>query len=285
MRTRLLLTILLLSLLTSAQARVRAQCECRHARSNQSFPLTVDFLSGGELSDLTNDTRFHPTGAYAVVWLGEGKNIVVELSGLFFSNPVKADQVGRKTLQGTDLGGVSWQIAPRQFSDAMQEGKALESYQGRGQAAQPSQPRVLGETYPNGQKVQDLQSFYYPNGQELSDPAASYYHNKKTRSIQGRNYYPNGQQVSSQGQYFYPNGKRLTQSASAGSEVQYLNEEGRKIDRAPSYVTVREGNWSYYFSVYNGLVNTDQFRMDYRSPEGLITLQVSGNEIQQATIR
>ena len=284
---RLLAFALLLATLTlPAQARVRAQCDCRHARSQQTFPLTVDFVSGGELSQMTKDSRFHPTGAYAVVWLGEGKNTVVELNGLFFSNPAKQNEVTRKTIQGTDLRGIEWALTPKSFSEAMLEGTALKSYMGQEQAGrQTSQPQVLGLTYPNGQAIEEVRTYFYPNGQILNDVAGVRYANKKPRNIQGRDYYPNGQQVSSQGQFFYPNGKRLTQGSSATTEIQYLSEDGKKLTRPPSYVTVKDGDWTYYFAVYNGQVNTDQFQVDWRSPDGVISVQVDGSVITQASVR
>ena len=288
MNTRILILSIIFLLVQSASARVRAQCDCRHAKSQQSFPLTVDFVSGGELNQLTNQSRFHPTGAYGVVWLGEGKNTVVEFNGMFFSNPVKPSEVTKKTFQGTDLGGVGWTLLPREFSDAMLEGKALQSYsgQGGGQAA-AAQPRELTDTYPNGQAIEEVRNYYYPNGQLMTDVAGFRYANGKPRSIQGRDYYPNGQQVSSQGQFFYPTGKRLTQSAPAGSggDIQYLNDKGEKISRAPQYVTVVDDKWTYYFPVYNGQVSTDQFQVDLRSPEGLISIQIQGSIVVKASVR
>jgi hypothetical protein len=280
------LTVLFLLATVTAQARVRAQCDCRHARSQQAFPLTVDFVSGGELSEMTKDSRFHPTGAYAIVWIGEGKNTVVELDGLFFSNPVKQNEVKRQTVQGTDLGGVGWALTPTRFSEAMLEGKALKSYTGQEQAGrQSSQPRVLGSTYPNGQLIEKVRTYYYPNGQIVNDVAGLRYHHGKPRMVQGRHYYPNGQQVSSQGQFFYPNGKRLTQGSSAGTDIQYLADDGAKLNRAPAYITVKEGDWTYYFGVYNGQVITDEFQVDWNSPDGIINLQIDGAEIVQASVR
>ncbi len=287
MNSRLFVLVLLL-LVGPASARVRAQCDCRHAKSQQSFPLTVDFVSGGELNQLTNESRFHPTGAYGIVWLGEGKNTVVEFKGMFFSNPVQANEVTKKTLQGTDLGGVGWALTPREFSNGMIEGKALESYSGQGgNQAAANQPRELTDTYPNGQAIEEVRNYYYPNGQLMTDVAGFRYANGKPRSIQGRDYYPNGQQVSSQGQFFHPTGKRLTLGAPAGSgsDIQYLNDRGEKTDRAPQYVTVVDDEWTYYFPVYNGQVSTEQFQVDWRSPQGVISIQIQGSIVVKASVR
>lgn len=287
MQNHIVILILLFSTLTATvHAKVRAQCECRHARSQQTFPLTVDFLSGGELTKLVKDSNFHPTGAYAVVWLGKGKNAVVKLDDQYFSNPVRSNEVRiEKALRGTDFSGIEWVINPSSLSKEMKEGKALASYSGKGSAQARPRARQIGDTYPGGQAVREANKFFYPNGQELNDPAALYYPNGKNRSIQGRDYYPNGQQVSSQGQFFYPNGKRLTRGSSAGQAIQYLSDKGDKLSRAPSHVTVKEGSWTYYFSVYNGRVVTDQFQAEWRSPHGQITISVDGAAIGQATVR
>ena len=273
MNTRALILSIVFLLLLPASARVRAQCDCRHAKSQQSFPLTVDFVSGGELNRMTNQSRFHPTGAYGVVWLGEGKNTVVEFQGMFFSNPVKSTEVTKKTLQGTDLAGVGWTLTPREFSDGMIEGKALESYSGQGSSrAAANQPRELTDTYPNGQVIEEVRNYYYPNGQLMTDVAGFRYANGKPRSIQGRDYYPNGQQVSSQGQEW-------------GRIRAVTDDKGEKISRAPQYVTVVDDKWTYYFPVYNGQVSTDQFQVDLRSPEGVISIQIQGSIVVKASVR
>ena len=55
--------------------------------------------------------------------------------------------------------------------------------------------------------------------------------------------------------------------------------------RAPQFVTVVDGQWTYYFPVYNGQVSTDQFQVDWRSPEGVVSIQIQGSVVVEATVR
>ena len=280
-----LASVLALVCFNVSQAEVRAQCDCQHGRSTKVFPLTVDFMSGGELTQLTNDSSFHPTAAYAIVWIGKEQNVVVKIEGQYFSNPVRENEVKKNTDTGSDLKGVGWKLTPTEFSAVMKKGKALPSYLGKEKAPVSRQPQEIGSTYPNGQIVQEVNKYFYPNGQELTDTASLFYPNGNTRIFRGRQYYPNGQLVSSQGQFFYPNGKRLTQGASASQKVQYLNDNGKKIAKGPEYIRVVDGDWTYYFDVYEGLVQINLFQAEWRSEHGTITLMVRGAEIERAGVK
>lgn len=123
----LLLALAVLFLATPSAAKVRAQCECRHAKSKEAFNLTVDFVSGGELTKATGDNRFNPTGAYAIAWIGGKSHVILTFKGKFFSNPVRENEVSLKGYEGADLRGLIWEVTPLDFSDEMQEGNALES--------------------------------------------------------------------------------------------------------------------------------------------------------------
>lgn len=116
-----------LCLVSPCSAKIRAQCVCKHAKSKEQFNLTVDFLSGGELTKITGDKKFHPTGGYAIAWIGGGSYVILTLEKTFFSNPVRLNEVKNGKFRGPDLRGLVWAVTPLQFSNLMQEGDALES--------------------------------------------------------------------------------------------------------------------------------------------------------------
>ena len=283
-------TCFLLLIFDQGEAKVRAQCTSQHARAQETFQLTVDFVSGGELAKLARQDIFIPTAAYALIWMGGEQPAIVALDGQFFSNPVRANEVRKMTYRGTDLSGVPWQLTPTQFSEEMIQGKALASYSGTAastaQARPPEPQRGFEDKYPNGQQIHKLGVFYYPNGKATSDVAASYYPNGKNISVQGRFYYPNGQQVESNGQSFYPNGQRFNATTGVDSTKRsYFTESGQKVERPPSYVEYREGDWSYRFPASSSGPIVTEFQASYKTREGTIVFHVSRNEVLDVTLR
>jgi len=274
-----------------AQARVRAHCQCRHSRTQDTFLLTVDFLSGAELSEATKDSSFHPTGAYAIVWLGGGKSAVVEFEGQYFSNPTAPNEVKKRAYQGVDTKGVKWALQPTQFSQSMLEGGALQSYlspsKGAGQAqARPTQAPSDGNTYANGQKIREMNTYFYPNGRQVEQLGEVSYPNGQKISVQGRPYYPNGKQAVSQGQPFYPNGQRITSSSSLSSTTgYYFTEDGKKTSQPPRVVIYREKDWVYQFPVSNGRPVVTQYTAEWSSPQGRIWFNFYNGQIREVGTR
>lgn len=117
----LILSLLLLSVFTAAEAKYTKTCKVKYktqGRWSEYYTVDVNFLSGSELNSATSSYNYQTYSTYAVIFWGNGKAAVIQISGYTgCGTEVTESCIINKiyNLEGEDQIGRDWEICTRTF--------------------------------------------------------------------------------------------------------------------------------------------------------------------------
>lgn len=132
-----------------------------------------------------------------------------------------------------------------------------------------------GYLWPNGERMDTYYGPRYPNGVPVIGARGVQFPNQTPNTSGRGQVYPNRVPVNGARGPQYPNGNAIKTPRG------YQSSTGVLMAIPPTKIKFRESGWTYTFPVYNGIPNTNYFRVEIELGEVELSFVVNAGKIEE----